>query len=63
MKRFLLPITLAALCGIVSIHAADKPATQPPDVAAPKMDPKTGQPQEGFMKSHENFLKIAKEGK
>ena len=73
MKRFLTAITLATLCGITSLHAADKPADQtaapaiklppqPPDVAAPKMDPKTGQPQAGFMKSHENFLKIAKEG-
>ncbi len=63
MKQFLTALTLAALCGVASIHAADKPASQPPDVAAPKMDAKTGQPQEGFMKSHENFLKIAKEGK
>ncbi|MCX6898618.1 MAG: platelet-activating factor acetylhydrolase IB subunit [Verrucomicrobia bacterium] len=63
MKPFHLALTLAALCGVASIHAADKPAAQPPDVAAPKMDVKTGQPQEGFMKSHENFVKIAKEGK
>ena len=74
MKRFLIAMILAALCGAASLHAADKPAAQPaasaiklppqpPDVAAPKMDAKTGQPQEGFMKQHENFLKIAKEGK
>lgn len=63
MKRFLLPFTLAALCGVAALHAADKPAAQPPDVAAPKMDAKTGQPQEGFMKSHDSFVKVAKEGK
>ena len=33
------------------------------DVAAPKMDAKTGAPQEGFMKSHDSFVAIAKEGK
>jgi N-acetylglucosamine-6-sulfatase len=36
---------------------------QKADVAAPKMDPKTGAPQEGFMKSHDSFVAIAKEGK
>lgn len=36
---------------------------QKADVAAPKMDAKTGAPQEGFMKSHESFVSIAKEGK
>ena len=36
---------------------------QPPDVAAPKMDPKTGQPQAGFVASHEKFVATAKEGK
>jgi lysophospholipase L1-like esterase len=36
---------------------------QPPDVAAPKMDAKTGQPQTGFMGAHEKFVAIAKEGK
>jgi len=35
---------------------------QPPDVAAPKVG-HDGKPQEGFIKSHENFVKIAKEGK
>ena len=63
MKRFLLPLTLAALCGVATLHAADKPAAQPPDVAAPKMDAKTGQPQAGFMQRHESFVQIAKEGK
>jgi lysophospholipase L1-like esterase len=63
MKPFHLALTLAALCGVATIHAADKPATQPPDVAAPKMDAKTGQPQAAFMQQHEGFLQIAKEGK
>jgi hypothetical protein len=36
---------------------------QKADVAAPKMDTKTGAPQEGFMKSHDSFVAIAKEGK
>jgi lysophospholipase L1-like esterase len=49
--------------------AAATPAAPAPlpvqraDVAAPKLDPKTGAPQEGFMKSHESFVAIAKEGK
>jgi len=63
MKPFHLALTLAALCGVASIHAADKPAAQPPDVAAPKMDAKTGQPQAMFMQKHESFVQIAKEGK
>ncbi len=37
--------------------------SQVPDVAAPKMDNKTGEPQAGFMQQHNNFVKIAKEGK
>jgi lysophospholipase L1-like esterase len=36
---------------------------QKADVAAPKMDAKTGKPQAGFMTQHEKFLGIAKEGK
>lgn len=36
---------------------------QPPDVAAPKMDAKTGQRQATFMAAHEKFVGIAKEGK
>jgi len=36
---------------------------QPPDVAAPKMDSRTGQPQAGFIAAHERFLTVAKEGK
>ena len=62
MKPFHLALTLAALCGVATLHAADKQATQPPDVAAPKMDAKTGQPQAAFMQKHESFLQIAKAG-
>ncbi len=36
---------------------------QPPDVAAPKMDGKTGQPSAGFISVHEKFVATAKEGK
>ena len=65
MKPLYLAVTLAALCGAASIHAADKPAAKPqaPDIAAPKLDPKTGEPQAAFMKSHEDFVAIAKQGK
>lgn len=38
-------------------------AAQAPDVAAPKIDPKTGEPQAAFMQAHERFLAVAKEGK
>ncbi len=36
---------------------------QPPDIAAPKMDAKTGERQATFMASHEKFLATAKERK
>jgi lysophospholipase L1-like esterase len=36
---------------------------QPPDVAAPKMDATTGQPNAPFMAKHEFFVKTAREGK
>ena len=49
------PATQAAPVVALSVQKAD--------VAAPKMDAKTGAPQEGFMKSHESFVAIAKEGK
>ncbi len=71
MKPFHLLIVAAALCGIVSLNAAEKkpaaPAVklppQPPDVPAPKLDPKDGKPQAGFLQRHESFVKIAQEGK
>lgn len=40
---------------------AVKQAPQPADVAAPKLGP-DGQPQAGFVKSHESFVAIAKKG-
>jgi lysophospholipase L1-like esterase len=36
---------------------------QPPDVAAPKMDAKTGKENAGFMAAHQRFVATAKEGK
>ncbi len=36
---------------------------QTPDVAAPKMDAKTGKPQAGFVSQHEKYVATAKEGK
>jgi lysophospholipase L1-like esterase len=36
---------------------------QPPDVAAVKYDPKTGQPNAAFLAAHEKFLAVAREGK
>jgi lysophospholipase L1-like esterase len=68
-------LALLALCGTQSILAqtpaapaaaaaptpvASLPA-QAPDVAAPKMDQKTGEPQAGFMGAHTKFVGIAKE--
>ncbi len=66
----LLSALLAAPLAHAQTPAAAVPAVAPaplppqlPDVAAPKMDPKTAQPQVGFMASHEKFLGVAKEGK
>ena len=66
----LLSALLAAPLAHAQAPAAATPAVAPaplppqqPDVAAPKMDPKTGQPQAGFVASHEKFLAVAKEGK
>ena len=42
--------------------AAVKLPPQQADVAAPKFDPKAGQVQTGFAKSHESFVAIAKKG-
>lgn len=67
--HFLAVLLLAASLS-AQTTTTDKPAApavalapQAPDVAAPKMDPKTGEPQAGFLKSHESFVAIAKEGK
>ncbi len=78
MKRRPLAIVFTAIFAASSLFAETKPAAapapakpaalavvlppQPPDVAAPKMG-KDGQPNEGFIKAHESFVKIAKEGK
>jgi len=36
---------------------------QPPDVPAVKFDPKTGEPNKGFLAAHDRFVATAKEGK
>lgn len=65
--------SLAAFLCVASLNGqttiAEKPAApavavalQLPDVAAPKIDPKTGEPQAAFIKAHESFVAIAKEG-
>jgi len=66
----LLSALLAAPLAHAQAPSAATPAVAPaplppqqPDVAAPKMDLKTGQPQAGFVASHEKFLAVAKEGK
>ena len=71
-------LLLAALCSAGPISAqTPAPATAPaapaaapaplppqaPDVAAPKMDPKTGAPNAGFVSAHERFVATAKENK
>ena len=77
MKQNYCLLTLAAAIAMQSaLIAQDKKATpkpapkavvkvapQAPDVAAPKMDGATGQPQTGFVNAHNNFVKTAKEGK
>jgi lysophospholipase L1-like esterase len=63
---FAAPLTHAHAQAPATAAPAVAPAplpAQPPDIAAPKMDPKTGEPQAGFMAAHEKFLTIAKEGK
>jgi lysophospholipase L1-like esterase len=79
MKLRRLAFAFTALFAASSLFAENKPAAaaaapaapapakpvlppQPPDVAAPKLGP-DGKPNEGFIKAHENFVKIAKEGK
>jgi lysophospholipase L1-like esterase len=74
MKPLRLALLLAVLCGLAPLHAQEKkpapkaaPAAakvppQAPDVPAPKLGA-DGKPDPGFIKSHENFVKIAKEGK
>jgi len=75
MKLNPLAFAFIALLSASSLHAQTtaapapaKPAApavklppQPPDVAAPKLGP-DGQPNAGFIKSHENFVATAKKG-
>ncbi len=68
MKAILLALALSiAITAPVLAADAAKPAAKPaapkqlPDVAAPKMGT-NGLPQAGFIKSHENFLKVAQKG-
>ena len=50
------------VCAQTAPPAAPATAPQPADVAAAKVDPKTGKPNERFMLMHEKFLARAKEG-
>jgi lysophospholipase L1-like esterase len=79
MKPLPLTLAITALFSVSSLFAEIKPAPaapepakpavtaiklppQPPEVAAPKLAP-DGQPNAGFVKSHESFVAIAKQGK
>ena len=76
MKRTLSLLLCLSLFGAASVVAQEakkeapkkaaapavKLPVQPADVAAPKLDPKTGEIQGGFAKSHESFLAVAKKG-
>jgi len=76
MKRTLSLLLGLSLFGAASVVAQEakkeapkkaaapavKLPVQPADVAAPKLDPKTGEIQGGFAKSHESFLAVAKKG-
>jgi lysophospholipase L1-like esterase len=76
MKRTLSLLLGLSLLGAASVVAQEtkkespkkaaapavKLPVQPADVAAPKLDPKTGEIQAGFAKSHESFVAIAKKG-
>jgi lysophospholipase L1-like esterase len=76
MKRTLSLLLGLSLFGAASVVAQEtkkeapkkaaapavKLPVQPADVAAPKLDPKTGAIQEGFAKSHEAFVAVAKKG-
>ena len=70
MKPILYFTFIVALSSATSLFAqtappaptvATKTAPQPPDVAAPK-NGKDGQPDAGFLKSHQSFVEIAKAG-
>ena len=65
----LLALSLPVIAPAWAAEAPAKPAAKPaakapaqlPDVAAPKMGT-NGQPQAGFIRAHENFVKIAQKG-
>ena len=60
----LLPQNAPAPANAANPTATPAPAPLPPqkpDVAAPKMDAKTGEPQSGFVAAHTRFVAIAKE--
>lgn len=74
MQRFMALLALLTLTTTLS-HAQDNPATAPAtaattkplprqeaDVPAMKYDPRTGEPQAGFMRLHERFVEQAKKG-
>src|SRR5829696_2203607 len=56
------PLVRAQTAAPPAPAAPAAPAPQPADVAAPKIDPKTGEPNDRFMQMHEKFLARAKEG-
>ena len=64
MNRFALAAALVlSLCAFVCAQEAvpaAKPAPQPADVAAPKINGKTGEPDEKFMTMHKQFVEKAK---
>lgn len=77
MKNTPVIVALATVLSVAQVFAQTPPSTtapqqvpnaslvpppqQAPDVAAPKLDPKTGEPQSGFMGAHAKFVGIAKE--
>ena len=56
------PVAPAPPAPVKPVAPAVKLPPQPPDIAAPKLGP-DGQPNAGFMKAHESFVAIAKQGK
>jgi lysophospholipase L1-like esterase len=64
MKRWMILSVMLCLAGLVRAQTATTaPATpQAADVAAPKVDAKTGQPQKQFMDKHAKYVERAKQG-
>lgn len=61
IKFSLVPFVTLFVAVSMFTQAAPKPVSQAPDVAAPKMGT-NGVPQEGFIKSHDSFVKTAQQG-